>query len=61
MFYMQVRRQELKESNPGLQVTDISKMISQEWSALDEYKKKQFAIDPDIQQEMRANGSFKDI
>lgn len=42
MFYSQERRVTLKVEQPGLSITDASKVIGAEWKALSEQNKKKY-------------------
>ena len=55
MFYMQVD----PEKMPAL--TEISKIVGNEWKQLDAFKRKQFEIPPEVQTDMRKKGHLNDI
>lgn len=40
MFYSQARRPEIKEENPDMAITDIAKVLGEEWKELDDAGKK---------------------
>ena len=60
-FYTQVRKAELKESDPSQKDELVLRTIELEWKGLDKFKKKQFVIPEQIQIEMRKNGRMEDI
>jgi structure-specific recognition protein 1 len=40
MFYAQAKRGEIKQNNPDIKVTDVTKKLSEQWKALSSEERK---------------------
>ena len=70
MFYLQIRRVELKNEistcnaagdSLKFDIKEITKIVSQEWKELDASKKRHFVISLEVQQKLRKEGKMNDL